>query len=223
MAPFRRHAADRPTIRLPPRTGSYTRRLGGDLASFRDRLAWRVLASVGGRWVPGLVAGQPRRGVAARVPARGRAGPGGPLADRGGEQVVQHLVRLRDVRLRDPFTAACTVAGAECRRNTSGEVVVPPVKPRAHRAACGTSASTARLCSSSQPAGRPSRAASTRSHASTDTAMTCWVVAAATGSAVRAHNSAIRASTCRSSRSSPASPITDGTRPASAGRPASEV
>ena len=50
--------------------------------------------------------------------------------------------------------------------------------------------------------------------------MTCWVVAAATGSAVRAHTSAIRASMCRSS---PASPITDGTRPASAARPASEV
>ena len=53
-----------------------------------------------------------------------------------------------------PFTAACTVAGAECRRNTSGEVVVPPVKPRVHWEASGTCASTARLCSSSQPAGR---------------------------------------------------------------------
>jgi len=135
--------------------GGYTRRLGDDLAAFRDRLAGRVLASVGGRWVLELVAGQPRRGVAASVPAGGRAGPGGALADRAGEQVVQHLVWCGMHACAIPLTAACTVAGAESRRNTSGEVVVPPVKPRAHWAASGTCASGAWLCSSSQPAGRP--------------------------------------------------------------------
>jgi len=39
-------------------------------------------------------------------------------------------------------------------------------------------------------------AASTRSHASTDTAMACCRPAAATGSARRAHTSAISASIC---------------------------
>jgi hypothetical protein len=42
-------------------------------------------------------------------------------------------------------TAACTVAGAECRRKAFGEIAMARVKLRAHRAACGTCASTARL------------------------------------------------------------------------------
>jgi hypothetical protein len=40
--------------------------------------------------------------------ARGRAGPYGALVDRGGEQVVEHLVWLRDARLRDPLHSGQT-------------------------------------------------------------------------------------------------------------------
>jgi hypothetical protein len=119
-----------------------------------------------------------------------------------------------------PCTAARTVAGAACRRKAFGEIGRSRVNLRAQCAASGACASACRLCSSSQPAGWPSRPASTRSHASTDTAIVCCRPAAATGSARRAHTSAIRASICRSS---PVSPITDGISPASRARPASEM
>lgn len=69
-----------------------------------------------------------------------------------------------------------------------------------------------------QPAG-PSRSARTRSHASTDTAMTCCCGAAA-GSAIRAHISAIRASNVQILTGQP---ITDGIGRARRERPASEV
>ena len=53
--------------------------------------------------VLGLAVGRRWRGTAPTVGAGGPAGPGGAFVDRPGEQVVQHLVRLRDARLRDPL------------------------------------------------------------------------------------------------------------------------
>jgi hypothetical protein len=119
-----------------------------------------------------------------------------------------------------PSAAVWTVNGAARRRKALAVMGRSRVQPRAHCAASGTCASAAWLGSVSQLAGRPSRPASTRSHTSTDTASTCCRPAATTGSAIRAHTSAIRASMCRSS---PVSPITAGISPASRPRAASEV
>jgi hypothetical protein len=149
--------------------------------------------------------------------------PGRPPAacvDRVDEQGMEHLVGLRDARQRDPLHRGADGGGRGCRRKAFGEIGRSRVNLRAQCAASGACASACRLCSSSQPAGWPSRPASTRSHASTDTAIVCCRPAAATGSARRAHTSAIRASICRSS---PVSPITDGISPASRARPASEM
>ncbi len=168
----------------------------------------------------GSAGGRRYRGPAPGAGAGVAGGPCGALADRGDQQAMERVVGLRDARLRDSLRRGVDGEGRGALAEGLGGDRQILVKPWAQCAACGTCASASRLGSGSQLAGRPSRPASTRSHTSTDTAITCCRLAATTGSAIRAQTSAIRASMCRSP---PVSPITDGISPASRPRAASEV
>src|SRR5215469_9217458 len=99
----------------PRRTAAL--RVWACLLLMAGRGSWKtVVASGGDGCVLGLAVGRRWRGAAPSVRAGGPAGPGGAFVDRAGEQVVQHLVRLRDARLRDPLHCGM-------RRGGSG---VPP-------------------------------------------------------------------------------------------------
>lgn len=121
-------------------------------------------------------------------------------------------IRVRHARPRDALDRVADNGRRGMPAKNAGGDRDPLVNCSAHRAVCGTRASTARLCWERSPAGRPSSAASTRSQASTETAMTRCRSAATTGSAIVVHRNAIRASMCGSS---PVSPITDGMSSAS--------
>src|SRR6266536_4923783 len=59
------------------------------------------VVSVGDGCAGELAGGRPRHAVARGGLAGVRAGPGGAVADRAGEQVTEHVIGLRHARLRD--------------------------------------------------------------------------------------------------------------------------